>query len=318
MKRLFCSCIVIIAGLTTSIAPITLLASSRDLSHEPITPIAVIDNLQPNKVQLGNRLFHEPRLSADNTISCAHCHPVSQSGTDGLTLSIGIYGQIGDRNTPTVLNSGLHFAQFWDGRAKTLEEQIDGPITNPKEMGSNWPDIIHKLRSSHEYRTLFSDIYPDGITANNIRDAIATYERSLLTPNSRFDRYLKGEQEAITTEELEGYQLFKSYGCISCHQGQAIGGNIYEKLGVVIPYYDKEHPDKGRFTLTGKEHHRYQFKVPSLRNVALTAPYLHDGSIAELDEVVQIMGRHQLGRRIPKEKAQQIVAFLKTLTGHLE
>lgn len=291
-------------------------------TKEPITPIEKLTTLSPEKVALGDKLFHEPLLSADNTISCAHCHPLENGGTDGLARSIGINGMRGERNTPTVLNSGLNFVQFWDGRAESLETQVDSPIHNPKEMNSNWPQVINKLNSDSEYPALFSAIYDDGITVANIIDVIATFERSLLTPNSRFDLYLKGQKDAINEEELQGYKLFKSYGCSSCHQGQGIGGNIYEKLGVVISYFDKkEHlevSDYGRYNITGKEQHRYQFKVPSLRNVAITGPYLHDGSIETLEEVVYIMGRYQLGRRIPPKDAERIVAFLKTLTGKLE
>lgn len=303
----------------------SLLATASALemnAKEPITPIEALTTLPAEKVLLGDKLFHDPILSEDNSISCAHCHPLDNAGTDGLPRSIGINGMRGERNTPTILNSGLNFVQFWDGRAKTLKEQVSSPIHNPKEMSSNWPQIIGKLRLDSQYQAQFSAIYPDGITAENISDAIATFEHSLLTPNSRFDLYLKGQQDAISDEELQGYRLFKSYGCSSCHQGQGVGGNIYEKLGVVISYFDKkediEISDYGRYNITGEEQHRYQFKVPSLRNVALTAPYLHDGSIQTLEEVVYIMGRHQLGRRIPEKDAERIVAFLKTLTGKLE
>ncbi len=300
---------------------IMLMVPASYAQQEPITPINDKQALNQKIVKLGFKLFHDPRLSADNSISCAHCHQLAQGGDDNQPTASGINGQQGERNSPTVLNVSLHIAQFWDGRADTLEQQIDGPIHNPKEMGSNWPQIVNKLKQDKQYNKTFRALYQDSISAQHIKHALATFERSLLTPNSRFDRYLKGDKQAINAREKEGYQLFKSYGCIACHQGQAVGGNLYEKLGVVIPYFTDEskisRSDLGRYNVTGNPEHKFQFKVPSLRNIALTAPYLHDGSVATLDEMIKLMGKHQLGRLIPPQDRDKITAFLQTLTGEL-
>lgn len=187
--------------------------------------------LNPNKVALGQKLFHDVRLSSDNTISCASCHSLSTGGVDNRKLSIGIKGGVGSVNSPTVLNSGFNFVQFWDGRAATLEDQVDGPIHHPKEMGSNWKQIITKLQADQSYDTAFKNTYKDGINSTNIKDAIATFDRSLITPNSRFDKFLRGDANAIDANEKNGYALFQSYGCASCHQGINLGGNMFEKWG---------------------------------------------------------------------------------------
>lgn len=288
-------------------------------AQEPITPIPLRQELDAGKVALGRALFHDLRLSRDNTVSCASCHQLAAGGDDGRTLPVGIGAAIGVVNTPTVLNSGLNFVQFWDGRALTLEEQIDGPINNPNELGSDWPTVLSRLRSDEGYRELFSALYPEGITRVTVRESIATFERSLLTPNSRFDRYLRGDLDAITQQELQGYQHFKGYGCISCHQGVAVGGNMYERMGIVHDYFAERgtitEADYGRFNVTGLEEDRFEFKVPGLRNVALTAPYFHDGSASTLEEAVRTMARYQLGRSLPEDDIGAIVAFLRTLTG---
>lgn len=270
-------------------------------STEPIRAIPKEIKLDVRKVELGEQLFHEKKLSKNNTISCASCHPLAKGGMDNLKFSKGINGRVGDMNTPTVFNSKYNFKQFWDGRARSLKEQIDGPISHPKEMGSNWKKIISKLKRVSSYVSKFKEIYLDGITAENIKDAIATFEKSLITPNSRFDRYLLGDANALNEREKKGYQLFKSYGCIACHQGTGVGGNMFQKFGIV-----KEHPDKGK---------RGLYKVPSLRNVALTFPYFHDGSAPTLEEAVQEMAKYQLGRNLNEKDIQFIVDFLKTLTG---
>ena len=292
-------------------------------SAEPISPLPLaVPDLDRRKVALGRKLFNEPKLSHDNTISCANCHQLDHGGVDSMKYSLGIHGQIGNINAPTVYNCGFNFRQFWNGRAATLEEQIDGPVNNPVEMGSNWSEVISKLRKDPSYSAAFPAVYPEGITAENIKDAIGTFERSLVTPNSRFDRFLRGDATAITPEELAGYKLFKRYGCISCHQGINIGGNLYEKLGVMRDYFKAKgnitEADMGRYAVTKDIEDMHVFKVPSLRNVALTAPYLHDGSAATLEQVVKIMGEHQLGLDLPAEDISEIVAFLKTLTGEYE
>lgn len=292
----------------------------KENSGEPITPIPLLISLDADKTALGKRLFHDPRLSKNNTIACANCHALTHGGTDGKPRSLGINGQEGVINAPTVFNSSLNFRQFWDGRAATLEDQIDGPLNNPLEMGSSWPEIIAKLKQAPGYKLAFEKIYrKEGISQNSIKDAIASFERSLLTPNGRFDKYLRGDKNAITEDEKAGYRLFKEYGCASCHQGVNAGGNMYEKLGVMADYFKERGnistADLGRFNVTGDSEHRHEFKVPSLRNVALTAPYLHDGSAATLERAIQIMGRYQLGVEIPAEDIKQIAKFLATLSG---
>ncbi|HEY0766197.1 MAG TPA: cytochrome-c peroxidase [Pyrinomonadaceae bacterium] len=293
---------------------------AQPASDEPITPLPLGLKLDPAKVALGEQLFNDPILSQNSKISCASCHSLtSGGGTDQLVHSIGIDGKQGEINAPTVFNAGLNFVQFWDGRAATLEEQIDGPVQNPSEMGSSWPEALQKLRSSAFYVDGFAAIYSDGIESANVRDAIATFERSLITPNSRFDRYLRGEEDALNSEALEGYRLFKDYGCVSCHQGAGVGGNLFEKFGVMNDYFTQRgnstKADFGRFNVTKNEADKYVFKVPSLRNVALTGPYFHDGSAATLEEAVRIMSLYQLGRTLTPEETNSIVKFLRSLSG---
>ena len=311
------------------IAAILLVPQSRDAAIpasasfaetvEPISPIPESVSLDPRKVSLGSRLFDDPRLSGDNSVACATCHVLSKGGTDGLKRSIGIRAQTGEINAPTVFNSGFNFRQFWNGRAASLEDQIDGPVQHTKEMGSAWPATIARLSLDAYYKSEFAKIYPDGIQPASVKDAIATFERSLITPNSRFDRYLKGERSAVTREETDGYQRFKSYGCVACHQGVNVGGNMFERLGVMGDYFkDRGNitpADLGRFSVTGIESDTHVFKVPGLRNVALTAPYFHDGSATTLEQAVVIMGKYQLGIGIPADDVALIVKFLRTLTG---
>lgn len=290
----------------------------QSYNSEPILPLPAVQTLAEDKVKLGELLFHDPQLSRDNTVSCDSCHNLSLGGDDGQPTSTGIDGAMGSVNAPTVFNSVFHIAQFWDGRAASLEEQAAGPIHNPIEMGSNWDEVIAKLIADPQYPALFDHSYSDGITAGNIIDAIVTFERTLVTPDGRFDRYLRGDMTALSTDEIEGFRRFKQYGCVSCHQGIAIGGNMYQRFGVVKGYFDDRpltKEDLGRFNVTGLEQDRHVFKVPSLRNVALTAPYLHDGSVQTLEQVVQIMGQYQLGNELSDQDVELIVAFLGTLNG---
>jgi len=289
------------------------------LKNEPITPIMPATGLDEAKVRLGKRLFHDVNLSADGTVSCASCHSLANGGIDGLKLSAGIKGQVGIRNAPTVFNSSLNFRQFWDGRVRTLEEQVSSPLTNPVEMAGNWGDALRYIRSNDKYTQAFTDSYGSQATQTNVAHAIAEFERSLVTPNGDFDRYLKGDESAIDQATKHGYQLFKSLGCAECHQGVGVGGNFYEKIGVVIPYtYGSDTPlDLGRYQLTHVEEDKFEFKVPSLRNVARTAPYLHDGSVTTLEEAVKVMAKHQLGREVSKTEVDDIVKFLHSLNGEL-
>lgn len=278
--------------------------------------------LDPNKIALGQTIFNDVRLSGDNTISCTSCHSLSTGGVDNRFRSIGIKGGEGSINTPTVFNSAFNFVQFWDGRAASLEDQIEGPINHPKEMGSNWAQILPKLQADDYYSSAFNKIYKDGINPNNIKDAIATFDRSLLTPNSRFDRFLGGDLKAISLQEKNGYTLFQSYGCASCHQGINLGGNMFEKMGLMRDYFadrgNLTEADNGRYNLTHQPENLHEFRVPGLRNVALTAPYFHDGNAKTLEEAINIMAKYQLGRPIPQADVSDIEAFLRTLTGEYQ
>ncbi len=289
--------------------------------HEPIQPLKMPKGLAPERVTLGGRLFHDTRLSIDNSISCASCHDIAAGGDDDLPLFVGVRGAKGGMNSPTVLNSGLSFVQFWNGRVATLEEQAAGPITAAAEMGSNWEHVLSAVKSDPEYVSDFARTYPDGITQDNILNAIAVFERSLVTTGSRFDKWLLGDKKALSKQEVDGYLLFKSAGCVACHQGRNVGGNMFQKFGVIGNYMEDRgnitDADLGRFAITGKESDRFVFKVPSLRNIEHTAPYLHDGSAQTLEEVVHIMGRYQLGRPLTNEEVARLVAFLHTLSGDI-
>lgn len=259
-------------------------------------------------------MFFDTILSEDNTISCHSCHLLTQGGDDNLQFSVGIDGKIGNINAPTVLNSTFNFVQFWDGRAKNLQEQAMAPITNPIEMGHNFEELIKKLEKS-SYKQKFDSIYKDGITPFNLSNAIAEYEKTLITPNAPFDRYLRGEKDAISNETKEGYELFKTQGCIACHHGINVGGNLYAKFGVISQL---QSDSKGRYEVTKNELDKYYFKVPTLRNIQLTAPYLHDGRIDNLEDVVKFMAHYQLGKSLSTEDVDKIVLFLKSLTGNIK
>jgi cytochrome c peroxidase len=285
------------------------------LAIPPLPRAVAVDE---RKVRLGERLYHDVRLSRDDTVSCATCHDLARGGTDQLPVSRGVGGVLGPINSPTVFNSGFLFAQFWDGRAKDLVEQAGGPVHNPKEMGSTWPQVIGKLSADRGYVEAFAAIYPRGIAGETISDAIAEFEKSLVTPDSRFDRFLRGDAQALSADEKEGYRLFKEYGCVSCHQGVAVGGNMYQTLGTMEDYFAgraETEADHGRFNVTGLPWDLHQFKVPSLRNVERSFPYLHDGSAKTLEDVLEVMWRNQLGRPLRPDESKRIVAFLKTLSG---
>jgi len=289
---------------------------------EPIKPIPLEVKLDAGKVALGRKLFNESKLSSDNTVSCATCHDLSKGGTDRRVRSVGIGGAEGSVSAPTVFNSGFNFNQFWDGRAHTLADQMDGPVQGAVEMGATWEGIVIKLDRDPEYVAVFKKIYPDGVQPANIKDAIVQFEMSLSTPNSKFDKYLRGDQAALSADEKEGYRKFKSHGCASCHQGVGVGGNMFETFGAMADYFSVRgnvtKADFGRFNITGKEEDRFVFKVPSLRNVALTPPYFHDGSAKRLEDAVEVMGKYQLGRKLSPGDIEQIVKFLNTLTGEYE
>ncbi len=289
-------------------------------TDEPLQPLQPYQNLDPSKVVLGERLFHDTRLSSDNSISCASCHNLATNGTDDRASSIGVGGVSGAIKAPTVYNAANNFAQFWDGRAATLEEQAVGPVHNPVEMNSNWEQVLGKLREDAILVQGFEDSYPDGLTADNIAHAIAEFERSLITLNSPFDRWLQGDDSALNEAELKGYRLFKSYGCSSCHQGRNVGGNLYAYMGAMGDYFSDRggkiiESDLGRFNVTKDESDRYLFKVPSLRMAARQKYFFHDSSQTSLDDAIRVMGRYQLGRDIPGKDIVSIAAFLRTLVG---
>ena len=286
---------------------------------EPIKPVVVTATQVPARVAIGRRLFSDVRLSATDTVSCASCHDLARGASNGQRYSIGLHGGVTSVNVPTLFNASLNFRQFWNGRAETLEAQIDEVVQNATEMGSDWNDVVRKVSSDPQYRRAFAAAYPEGVSRASIQNALASYERTLVTPNARFDRFLLGDADAITPTERAGYEKFKRYGCIACHQGVNVGGNMFQKFGVMGDYFaargNPKDADLGRFLVTRDERDRHVFKVPSLRNVALTAPYFHDGSAATLEAAVEIMFRYQLGRVAAPADTQAIVAFLKTLTG---
>jgi len=292
------------------------------LKYEPIQPIPEKKNLNADKVNLGKTLFNDTRLSVKNDMSCASCHRLDENGADHLQFTLGRNGVELDVNTPTVFNSNLNNQHFWDGRALNLHEQINFVVESKKEFASNWPDIVKKLKQDKNYVTSFDRLYERGISAESIRDAIVHFEKSLMTHNSPFDQYLLGDTEAINADEKKGYQLFKTYGCIACHQGSNVGGNLFMKIGVFGDFFAEKEKitkaDMGRFNITGIEADRHVFRVPSLRLVALTAPYFHDGSAQTLKEAIKVMAKHQLGQEIPDQDINLIEAFLKTLPGEYQ
>lgn len=287
--------------------------------EEALKPLPAVPALDPAKVELGRQLFNETRLSANNTLSCASCHHLASGGADDKPFSIGFDGKPVELNTPSVFNASLNFKQFWNGRVDTLEAQVEHVVISPVEMGSDWKTVVQNLAALPAYQAAFKQAYPDGVTAANVQNALATYEQTLLTLNSRFDQYLLGNTEILTIQEKYGYQRFKDYGCIACHQGINIGGNMFQKFGVMGDYFKARgnpvESDLGRYLLTQDEEDRHVFKVPSLRNVAVTAPYFHDASAKTLQEAVDVMFKYQLGRTPSQEDKDLIVQFLKTLTG---
>lgn len=294
------------------------------LTNEPIQPIPLTVDVDSAKATLGRELFFDTALSADGDISCASCHNLKEGGADtGKRYSIGHNGSEGGINSPTVYNSSLLFRQFWDGRAETLEDQADQPVTNPVEMAARWPDVLARLYENPSYPNKFQQIYSDGITRENVKNAIAEFERTLLATNSPFDQYLRGNENALTAKEKKGYELFKNYGCHSCHQGVNVGGNMFQVFGAINNYFEERgnitKADLGRFNVTGDSADKFVFKVPSLRMAKYTAPYFHDGTQKTLLDAVNAMFRYQLGREAPDSDKEAIIAFIESLAGeHLE
>jgi len=287
-----------------------------DLLPRLFVPVPPSTGLNPGKVTLGARLFRDPILSKDRTVACASCHNLTIGGGDGQRVSTGAGGRHTKRNALSVFNVGLMQAFFWDGRAPSLEAQIDGPVHSKDEMDADWSTITYRLSQDLSYRKTFQALYGGLISEATIKDAIAEYERSLNTPGCRFDQFLSGDASALNAEELQGLMQFVRLGCASCHQGVLLGANVFEKFGVYRPYTKNAgSTDLGRYAVTGVDYDKYVFRVPSLRNVALTAPYFHDGSEPDLEAAVKTMARIQLDRELDDRTARELVAFLKTLTG---
>lgn len=301
--------------------PPTVREPDAETLREPIQPIAPPSPEKAAKVTLGGRLFFERRLSRNDTVACSDCHDLEHGGADHRRFAVGIDQHVGAINTPTVFNAGLNPRQFWDGRADSLEAQIDGPLQHADEMGGSWSAAVAKLESDPSYVEAFTHAFgkPE-ISSTTIKDAIASYERTLVLTESRFDGYLQGDKAALSGEERDGYELFKSYGCISCHQGRNVGGNMFETMGVMGDYFadrggEITKADLGRYNVTQRLEDKYRFRVPSLRTAILTPPYFHDGSVSTLEEAVRLMAKYQLGTTMPASDEEAIVKFLRTLPG---
>lgn len=297
----------------------------EEFKNEPVRPLPSSLEVNEAKVALGKALYHDTRLSGDNTVSCATCHGIETAGVDNKQYSEGIAGQVGGINAPTSYNAAFNFVQFWDGRAATLADQAAGPPLNPVEMGSaSFDEIAAKLAADEEFASQFLAVYPEGLNEKTITDAIAEYEKTLITPDCPFDLYLKGDKEALTAEQVEGYALFKDYKCATCHTGELMGGKSYEMMGQRANYFEDREvnvksgltdADNGRWAQTQIERDRYRFKTPTLRNVALTWPYYHDGSVQTLEEAISMMAEYQVGSKMNDNEVAKVKTFLDALTG---
>ena len=284
-------------------------------ADEPISPIQPAKRIDLGMVELGKKLFYDRRLSASGHLSCNSCHNLSLGGVDNQQFSVGHKWQKGGINTPTVLNSSMNLAQFWNGRAATLQEQAGKPVENPVEMASSHTLAVHVLETIPGYVAEFKQVFgKDEITMDKVTEAIAEFEKTLVTPNSRFDKWLLGDSNAITQQEQQGYELFKNIGCSGCHYGPGVGGETFQKFGLAEPY-KTDHPARGKADVTGNPEDENVFKVPLLRNVELTYPYFHDGAVETLEDAVDTMARVQLGTKLTRDENAKIVAFLNTLTG---
>lgn len=307
--------------LASWLLPLWLGASCLAAAAEPILPLPAAQ-ADAAKVELGRRLFHDRRISGDQAVSCASCHDFAKGGADPRRVSIGSGGAVGGTNALSVFNLAWQPVVNWDGRSASVAHLFERLVTHKKVMGGSWEEALRVTAADGELASRFAAIYPEGVTKANYIDAAVAYIMSLATP-SRFDRYLRGDARAITAEEREGYEAFKAAGCAGCHGGVAVGGNALRKLGLAADYFEEKRrrglpvteADRGRFNFTKDAADMHVFKVPSLRNVALTAPYFHDGSAATLDEAVDAMFRFQLGRTTSAGERRKIVKFLESLTG---
>jgi cytochrome c peroxidase len=287
--------------------------------QEPISPIPLTVEVNKAKAALGESLFSDTRFSKNNTVACATCHQLESGGDDNVSMGISLVADQHVINTPSIFNAQYNFRQNWDGSAATLEEQIDMVMVSQHEFNNQWDNVTAQFSADKDFTKTYNKIYKGSVTKDNIVNALVEYEKSLNTPNSAFDRYLRNEEKSLTQEEINGYMLFKGLGFISCHQGMNVGGNLYQKFGVFYDYLaergDINKHDFGKFNTTDRQRDKFVFKVPSLRNVAVTAPYLHDGSAKTLEDAINIMGKTQLGRTLTADEISLIKAFLNSLTG---
>jgi cytochrome c peroxidase len=288
---------------------------------EPLAPLPAAPHVDPQRAALGMKLFGTASLSSDGQVSCATCHPIDRAGADGFVHSRGANGSVTALNTPTIYNVSFNFRFNWNGAYTKLEDALDAPIA--LTLGTTWAAIEAKLNGTPEWRTAFESAYPEGVSTANIKDALSRYIDTLITPGARFDQYLRGDTDALTSDERRGYEAFKTLGCSTCHQGANVGGNMFQRLGVMHDYFRARTEqggrapsaaDLGRYETTKQFADRHVFRVPSLRNVALTPPYFHDGSEPTLELAVEEMGFVQLGKRLSSDEVALLVAFLKSLT----
>lgn len=301
----------LIVGSLLALSALSASAALLDSVNIPKTP------QQEAKIELGKMLWFDPRLSLSGKVSCNTCHDLSTNGADTKPLSIGYAGRKGTVNSPTVFNAEKQIAQFWDGRAKTLAEQATGPITNPLEMAMT-PELAEGvIRSIPRYRPYFEKAFGSkNPTFSEIAEALAAFETTLTTPNAPFERYLKGDKNALTQQQIDGLKLFRRSGCIRCHSGNLLGGTSFQKVGSVRPYVT-DNSSKGRMDVSGKPWDEMMFKVPTLLNVERTAPYFHDGAVKTLPDAVKKMADIQLDMNLSEKQVEEIVAFLESLNGEL-
>lgn len=310
-RLILLSILVLLAGLSSPPRA----GAGESLLNEPILPIPTNMPLDPEKVALGKHLFQDEGLSKGSRYSCTTCHKSKYAGTDGKTLPDMIDGK-GDRNVPTIYNTGFNLAHVWDGRFPTIGDDAHATFTNARSFNSTWPEILERINGDPGYAPFLKG---RSLTRGEVTSAITAYVLSLTTPDAPFDLYLRGNPDAVTEAQKKGYALFKSYGCIACHQGVNVGGNMYQKFGVMGNYFEDrgrlDKGDLGRFNVTGREEDRFVFKVPGLRLVTMTPPYFHDGSVADLEEAIRVMGRYQLGLELPDGEIRLIIDFLESLKG---
>ena len=303
----------------TLCATLTHAEPAQGYRQEPISPIPRTVEVDDARAQLGETLFFDTRLSTNNSVSCATCHQLAVGGDDNQAAGLSLTADKHAINTPTVFNARYNFRQNWDGSAKSLAEQIDVDLSNHHEFSNQWDNIIEQLSQDQKLTQDFNLVFKEGINRKNIVAALVEFEKTLITPDSRFDDYLRNIDDSLTDEEIAGYTLFKALGCISCHQGINIGGNLFQKFGIFYDYLaergDIDERDYGKFNTTNRPTDKFVFKVPTLRNIAVTAPYLHDGSAQTIEEAIIIMGKTQLGRTLTVSETSLIKSFLKTLTG---